>query len=247
MEMQAEKWQDNMRKSLPWPIRSLFDVTQYPVYKFISSASRKIKPGSYVLDAGAGECTFKDLFVNMKYVSIDFKKGDPSCRYRYINIVGDLLRLPFLDGTFDAVLCTQVLEHLAEPKVFLLEIRRILKDKGVLYLTAPQQAGQHQKPYDYFRYTSFGLEYLFRTAGFKDIEIVPLGGFFKHLAVAFQHMPTVIFSRQNDPLVHILLLPLKAVVYFLCCIIVPVILNPLDILDKHKDTVTNYACRCVKY
>ena len=61
------------------------------------------------------------------------------------------------DGAFDAVLFTQVLEHVPEPARVLAELHRILRPGGTLYLTAPLVWELHELPHDYYRYTSEGL------------------------------------------------------------------------------------------
>jgi hypothetical protein len=58
------------------------------------------------------------------------------------------------------------------------EAHRILKKKGTMILQVPWQWWVHEKPYDFFRYTPYGLKYMFQKAGFKDVTIKPSSGFF---------------------------------------------------------------------
>ena len=78
----------------------------------------------------------------------------------------------------DTVTSFQVLEHLHSPQNMLDEAYRILKDDGQIMLTVPFQWWVHEAPYDYFRYTPFGLKFLFEKAGFEDIEVIANSGFF---------------------------------------------------------------------
>jgi SAM-dependent methyltransferase len=86
--------------------------------------------------------------------------------------------LPFADGAFDTVLCTQVLEHLPDPPAALAEMARVLAPGGRLILSAPQTFHLHEEPHDYWRFTRFGLAQLCRAAGLEPQRLVAQGGFF---------------------------------------------------------------------
>lgn len=92
------------------------------------------------------------------------------------DLEGDALNLPVPDASFDAALSTQVLEHVPEPALALKELARVLRPGGTLVLTCPGTWPHHEQPYDYFRYTRFGLEHLLEQAGFVVVELKPLGG-----------------------------------------------------------------------
>jgi len=77
---------------------------------------------------------------------------------------------PFENDSYDAVLCNQVLEHIFEPNIFLKEISRVLKKGGLLLLTVPFVWDEHEQPYDYARYTSFGISDILRRHDFKILE-----------------------------------------------------------------------------
>lgn len=78
--------------------------------------------------------------------------------------------IPIKSGYIDSVICTQVFEHVFEPEIFLNEINRVLKKNGHLLLTLPFVWDKHKKPYDYSRYSSFGIKYLLEKKGFKIIQ-----------------------------------------------------------------------------
>lgn len=92
--------------------------------------------------------------------------------------------LPFTNGSFDTVICTQVLEHLTDPASALEEIARILKIGGRLILTAPQTWFLHEEPFDFYRFTRFGLEYLCKRAGLMPIELGSEGGFWSIMGIS---------------------------------------------------------------
>ena len=85
--------------------------------------------------------------------------------------------LPFSDQHFDVLVTTKyIMEHVSEPEKVVREFHRVLKPGGEAFVAAAHVRRQHQKPYDYFRYTEFGLEYLFKKAGFSQIHITPTNG-----------------------------------------------------------------------
>jgi len=95
-----------------------------------------------------------------------------------VDIFGTAVDIPVADNQFDTVLCTDVLEHLPEPKAAVAEAFRVLKPGGYGIYTVPLFWHLHEEPYDYYRFTRFGLDYMFKEAGFEIIEIKALSGFF---------------------------------------------------------------------
>ena len=156
----------------------LTDVGRWYVTRFVTEAARRIPEGSRVLDAGAGECAYRDWFAHCSYVGVDLGVGEAAWNYTNLSMFAELGSLSFQSASFDAVVCTQVLEHVASPLEVLTEFRRVLKPGGTLFLSAPMAHPEHQAPYDFFRYTSFGLRALCSQAGFSRIEIQPFGGMF---------------------------------------------------------------------
>ncbi len=94
-----------------------------------------------------------------------------------INIYGTAYFLPIKDASYDCVLSTSVLEHLEEPSKALFESFRVLKPGGIGLFTMPLFWHLHEEPRDFFRYTKYGLHYLFDSSGFEILEILPLSGF----------------------------------------------------------------------
>ena len=72
----------------------------------------------------------------------------------------DVTNLEFNDNSFDLVIMMEVLEHVKEPKKGLSEIYRVLSHNGKLIMSTPFILGIHDEPYDYYRFTKYGLEYL---------------------------------------------------------------------------------------
>jgi SAM-dependent methyltransferase len=128
-----------------------------------------------VLDIGCGTKPYRRLFpAAAQYIGTETNRTFTPGSRADVTAFGEAL--PFRTGTFDAVICTEVLEHVPEPGDFLREVFRVILPGGVLLLTTPQTWGLHEEPYDFYRYTKYGLEYLFRKAGFEIVEISPTTG-----------------------------------------------------------------------
>jgi SAM-dependent methyltransferase len=147
---------------------------------FVRETASALPPGARVLDAGAGEAPYRELFAHCEYVTADWENS-PHSSASQSNIVGSLEALPVDDGTFDAALSTQVLEHVAEPRLVLGELFRVLRPGGRLYLTVPLVGELHEEPYDFFRYTPYGLRHLLEAAGFQVEGVKPRNGYFTTL------------------------------------------------------------------
>ena len=148
---------------------------------FARRAAASIPPGAAVLDAGAGKTPYKSLFEHAHYESADFCQVDDKA-YGEITYVCDLAHIPVTDNKYDLVLLTQVLEHVPEPRPVLQELYRIIKPGGALWLTAPLYYEEHDIPYDFYRYTQYGLSHLMNTTGFKIEELTWLEGYYGTLS-----------------------------------------------------------------
>ncbi len=134
-----------------------------------------------VLDLGAGESPYRELFGHARYTTSDWTES-LHVRGRRADIIASAEALPVADGSFDLVLCTQVLEHVPEPGAVLAECFRVLAPGGRVALTVPLLWELHEAPHDYFRYTEYGVRYLLNKAGFDDLQVEPRGNGFTALA-----------------------------------------------------------------
>ena len=103
-------------------------------------------------------------------------------RARGPHVQADGAALPLRAGSFDAVVCAEVLEHVLYPDAILREAHRVLRNGGVLLATAPFLYRVHDDPHDYGRYTPEYWRVVLATAGFKSIEIQQHGRFLSVLA-----------------------------------------------------------------
>jgi SAM-dependent methyltransferase len=199
----------------------------------VKAFAASLPPRARVLDAGAGEGSYRAYFGALRYTGLDLGVGDAAWDYSKLDVIGDLTGLPFISGIFDASLNVVTLEHVREPGRVLTEIARTLAPGGRFLLIAPHEWEEHQQPHDYFRYTRYGLEYLLRQAGFQSFEIRPVGGFFRllsrRLLNALQFFP--------GPLMFI------AAIFF----VPPALVLPLlDPLDRKRNFTLGYICSARK-
>lgn len=130
-----------------------------------------------ILDVGAGKYDrYSDLFNKTKYVKNDNKPDFGA------DIVADAQNIPASDESFDSVISTQTLEHLPNPRQAVKEFYRVIKKGGYCLATVPFFNDIHEEPHDYWRFTNFALEKIFKEAGFKVVEIERTGGFFTTIA-----------------------------------------------------------------
>jgi len=160
-----------------------------------------------LLDVGCGSQPYRSLFPACAYTGLDID----SPRTRALGVADayyDGHRFPFDDGRFDAVLCNQVLEHVFNPAEFLTEVRRVMAPGGRLLLTVPFVWDEHEQPWDYARYSSFGLRSLLEQHGFRVLRQRKLMADFSllfQLANAYFYKVTVTRSTTVNRLVTALL------------------------------------------
>lgn len=124
-----------------------------------------------VIDVGCGTAPYRALFAHTRYIGIEVASGSEFGSAKGgADVLYDGQRLPLADGSVDNVLCNQVLEHVFEPTAFLSELRRVLRPGGRLMVTVPFVWDEHEQPYDFARYSSFGLRHLATKCGFEVAE-----------------------------------------------------------------------------
>jgi SAM-dependent methyltransferase len=116
--------------------------------------------------------------------------------YAGVDLCAGTERLPFGDGEVDAVICTGVLEHVADPALAVAQFHRVLRPGGTVFCSVPFLQGYHEDPADYRRYTRAGLRQLF--ADFSAIEVRPSHGVGSALAwVAADALAVVLAGNAN--------------------------------------------------
>lgn len=141
-----------------------FFIARSGLVKHMRSLAPQLKGD--LLDVGCGRKPYKSLFTVNSYLGLDIENPGHSHEQEDIDVFYDGTTFPFPDNQFDSALCNQVLEHVFNPEDFVKEIHRVLKPGGKLLLTVPFAWDEHEQPYDFARYSSFGLKALFERNGF---------------------------------------------------------------------------------
>lgn len=216
---------------------------------WVSNKLKKLKRGTKILDAGAGESYYSKYCKHLHYVSQDFAKYDGKGDAKGIqtgkrnssklHIVSDITDIPVESASFDAVLCVEVLEHIPRPLDALKELSRVLKKDGVLILTAPTYSHTHYSPY-YF-YSGFATNFYRENLplyGFKIEEIFIYGNYFDSIALELARLPLVCFRSMG-------LLSLPLIV--LCTLGIPpyIYLRILSMIKPEVKDLLNFG-HCIK-
>ncbi|MCK9265636.1 class I SAM-dependent methyltransferase [bacterium] len=170
--------------------------------EWIKNILSQIPSKSRILDAGAGECKYKKFCAHLTYVSQDF------CQYKgkgnqeglqkekwdtsEIDIISDITSIPEKDGSFDAIMCIEVFEHLPDPIKAIKEFSRLLKNNGYLIITAPFCSLTHFAPYHFYSgYNKYFFEHHLPESNFEIIEIIPNGNYFSYIAQEVRRISSV--------------------------------------------------------
>jgi len=137
------------------------------LYKHINDLAEKLR--GKLLDVGCGTKPYKDLFVNVnEYIGLEIEREGQK---KNAELMYDGKTIPVEDNTFDSILSTQVFEHVFNPDDFIRELNRVTKNGGMLLLSCPFVWDEHEQPYDYARYSSFGIRHILEQNGFEILEL----------------------------------------------------------------------------
>lgn len=123
-----------------------------------------------IIDVGCGSKPYRSFFKCEEYIGIDIENPGHSHKNEQIDRLYDGKTIPFEDNSFDNLLCFEVLEHVFEPDQFLRELNRVVKPGGKVLLTTPFIWNEHEVPYDYGRYSSYGLTSILKRHGFEVLK-----------------------------------------------------------------------------
>lgn len=129
-----------------------------------------------LLDAGCGEKPYKLLYDDLVEKSVGCDVETCVHDQTSVDVFASIDNLPFEDDQFDTVLCTNVLEHVAEAGNAFIELARCLKPGGHLIISVPFLYPVHEAPYDFYRYTIHLLQYQMKKNKLNIMKIIPLGG-----------------------------------------------------------------------
>jgi len=123
-----------------------------------------------LLDFGCGAKPYARLFAVERHIGIDIKQSGHDHSDSKVDVYYDGHTIPFAKGQFDSIFASEVFEHLFNIDEILGELNHILKPGGHLLITVPFCWDQHEAPYDFGRYTEWGLTHLLSKHGFAVIE-----------------------------------------------------------------------------
>ena len=156
-------------------LRRFLDLQANSIWRHLAPELPRVK--GRLLDVGCGAQPYRELLSpEVSYLGID--TVDAKARFGYeipdtLYFEGDTW--PVDTGSFDVVLCTETLEHIADTLRFLDEVRRALRPGGRVILTVPFAARWHFIPHDYWRFTPSGLMRVLTQAGFTDVQVYARG------------------------------------------------------------------------
>ncbi len=190
---------------------------------FVRAQLGGLPDGSLILDAGCGSQRYRRDCSRLTYKAQDFGQyttderqalgssgvgGETGYVYGELDYLGNIWEIDERAETFDAILCTEVLEHIPYPGETIREFSRLLKAGGTLILTAPSNCLRHMDPY--FFYSGFSdrwFEALLKKHGLEIEKLEPVGDYYSWLAVEM-----VRTAMAHSPLAKLVLFP--AFVYF---------------------------------
>ena len=158
-------------------IPTILGMVINPVYILrngLCSSIKKIAPiiDGNVLDFGCGSKPYESLFTNVNsYIGVDIEVSGHNHSESKVDYFYDGKTLPFEDNQFDAVVSFEVFEHIFNISQILSELKRVLKPSGNLLISIPFSWNEHEAPYDFARYTSFGIKQILHENGFDVIEL----------------------------------------------------------------------------
>lgn len=225
-----------------------FNSSRYYLHKEVERFSKSVPANALVLDAGSGLQPYQQLFNHARYESADFEKLD--IEYTKTTYVCDLRNIPVEDCRYDCIIFNQVMEHLPEPGVVLEELYRVLKHGGKLFYSGPLFYEEHQQPYDFYRFTQFGLRFLLTQQGFEINRIDWMEGYFGTVGYQLERMAAYLPGKPKElgGGVSAFLLVLFLIVVKFISGILSLIFYKLDVRYKiiSQGYPKNYVCIAVK-
>lgn len=226
-----------------WQMIMVTSIYRQHLHRVVKRYVHLLPNSALLLDVGSGSMPYRSLFKPRRFISLETTR---ECKPL---VQGDVYALPLHDRVMDAVLCTEVVEHLLEPPQALQEMWRVLKANGYLFLSVPFLVGMHCDSYgDYYRWTELGLRKLLANNRFEVISIHPLGGLFSAIAEAILVFPHEFFTPPTRFYGTV-----KGVPFYLAGAIARLLLLPgatilalLDLIYRHRSWTLGYVVICRK-
>ena len=161
------------------------------IQSYVKEFSESFGPDSQVLDVGCGLKPYEKFFSHCRYLGIDVQSSGRDLASKNPDRFFDGVNIPFGDNCFDGVVCTEVLEHSVAPEMLVSEMHRVLKKGGLLLVTVPFMWGEHEAPYDFRRYSTYGVRKLITEARFAVIRL-------ERLTTGINAIEKLVHSETNN-------------------------------------------------
>lgn len=219
---------------------SILHFNTYRRDAYVAKFAASLPAGTRVLDVGAGTCRYKPLFAHCEYRAQDFGRYEGAeFIYGDLDYVGDITRIEAPDGAFDAILSTEVLEHVPSPELAVCEMARLLAPGGRLLLTAPLGSSLHMMPYHFYGgFTPSWYGYWLPRAGLELTACEPNRGFFKQFGQESLRFPNVL--RPAGGLGRLAYLPVKLMLMPLFSGLIPLLCHLLDKFESPSEFTVGY-------
>jgi SAM-dependent methyltransferase len=196
----------DLRTPNPWH-RLAYIIKALPAGLEELAADLNLGPTGRLLDYGCADQPYRRFFpASVDYVGADLP-GNPLAS---VEIEPDG-RLSEPDASFDAVLSTQVLEHVEDPAVYLNECSRLLRSGGRLLLSTHGIMVYHPDPVDYWRWTGAGLQRIVQEAG---LEVERFEGIMGLAASGLQLCQDAVYWHLPRPLRPVLAVVVQTLIAF---------------------------------
>lgn len=231
----------------------IFNFNEIDRDAWVARQAKAIAAGSHVLDVGAGSAPYRSLFSHCVYRTQDSSQLRPEQLrdggYCSVDLVSDAASIPLPDASIDVVLCTEVLEHVAEPIRVIGEFARILRPGGRALLTAPLGSGIHQEPFHFYGgFTPWWYRKILGEAGFGAIEIETNGGayrLFGQEAIRFVRTTLPVRMPMSLP-ARFVWLPVWLLLAPVLGLAVPIVGAVIDRFDRERRFTVGYHVSAVR-
>ena len=178
------------------------------------------------IDVGCGSTPYKTLFRNHKYTGIDIERKGFGQAQKLVDKFYDGRKIPFDNELFDGALCTQVLGVCDDEKLLMSEINRVIKKDGYLVVSTPFIYREVEKPYDFRRFTSYGIEKLLIANNFQIINNIKILSALETIGMLLSNY----ISNHTKPMI------LRRVINIFLCFPIQILFSCLSfILPDNKD------------
>ncbi len=162
------------------------------------------------IDIGSGNDSIVKHFDSATQNFIKFDYPKTSQRYgSKPDIYADIQQFPVKTNSVDTVIFFEVIEHVPDDELAIMEISRVLKGSGILFMSAPFLYPLHDEPYDFRRYTIHGLVNLLKKNDFEIVETIQHGNSITTVLqlINLSLLDTVKSMSQNSMLLGLCIIP----------------------------------------